>query len=138
MHKIYSKVVPDKLLHIIHRFEEITELRNNIIDSNQFLQLASMKLPKGYTFKPHHHFFKDSPTLKVIPQESWVVLRGSVKCVFYDIDNKLLEEPILKAGDCSVTLEGGHTYVILEDDTIVYEYKTGPYEGVEKDKIFID
>jgi hypothetical protein len=26
-------------------------------------------------------------------------------------------------------LYGGHTYQILEDDTIVYEYKTGPYEG---------
>ena len=26
---------------------------------------------------------------------------------------------------------------ILEEDTIVYEYKTGPYEGQELDKVFI-
>ena len=48
----------------------------------------------------------------------------------------LLETHILNAGDSSFTLEGGHTYEILEDDTLVYEYKTGPYEGQEKDKVF--
>ena len=29
-------------------------------------------------------------------------------------------------------------YTILEDNTIVYEYKTGPYEGQELDKKFIE
>ena len=41
-------------------------------------------------------------------------------------------------GDASFTLEGGHTYEILEDDTLVYEYKTGPYEGQKLDKTFLD
>jgi hypothetical protein len=67
-----------------------------------------------------------------------VVIRGSVKCIFYDLDNTIIAEPILKAGDASFTLYGGHTYLILEDDTIVYEYKTGPYEGQKLDKTFID
>ena len=30
-----------------------------------------------------------------------------------------------------------HTYEILEDNTLVYEYKTGPYLGIKKDKEFI-
>ena len=46
-------------------------------------------------------------------------------------------EPILKPGDASFTLEGGHNYLILEDNTLVYEYKTGPYEGQALDKTFI-
>ena len=54
-----------------------------------------------------------------------------------DIDDKIIAEPILKAGDASFTLYGGHTYEILEDDTLVYEYKTGPYEGQKLDKKFI-
>ena len=33
--------------------------------------------------------------------------------------------------------DGGHTYEILVDDTVVYEYKTGPYMGQAKDKEFI-
>ena len=44
---------------------------------------------------------------------------------------------ILEAGDASFTLYGGHTYEILDEGTIVYEYKTGPYEGQALDKTFI-
>ena len=49
----------------------------------------------------------------------------------------IIETPILEVGDCSMTFRGGHTYEILEDDTVVYEYKTGPYKGIENDKVFI-
>ena len=47
------------------------------------------------------------------------------------------QDEVIKKGDCSMTFEGGHTYEILEDDTIVYEYKTGPYFGQILDKEFI-
>lgn len=36
------------------------------------------------------------------------------------------------------TLEGGHNYLINEENTLVYEYKTGPYEGQKMDKTFIE
>ena len=54
------------------------------------------------------------------------------------LDTIISNDTILKAGDASFTLYGGHTYEILEEDTLVYEYKTGPYEGQELDKTFID
>jgi hypothetical protein len=72
-----------------------------------------------------------------IAQESWVVISGSVEVSFYDTDGSLLEKQVINSGDCSMTFEGGHTYTILEDDTVVYEYKTGPYYGIEHDKVFI-
>ena len=141
MEKIYSKLEPNKLLHIVHRVHEFHTIeydhRKDIVSEDEFLQLSSMKLGKGHTFKPHQHVWKDGED-KVIAQESWVVVNGSVECSFYDTDGTLLSKPILKQGDCSVTLGGGHTYLILEDDTLVYEYKTGPYKGSENDKIFID
>ena len=37
-----------------------------------------------------------------------------------------------------MTFEGGHNYEALENNTVVYEYKTGPYTGIENDKVFID
>ena len=43
---------------------------------------------------------------------------------------------MIKQGDCSMTFEGGHTYTILEDDTVVYEYKTGPYQPEDGQGIF--
>ena len=138
MHKIYSRVDTDKLLHIIHRLDEINQDRVDVIDEDNFLQLAVLKMKHGKTFKPHYHIWKDAKRERVIAQESWVVIKGYVKCILYDIDGKIISEPILGPGDCSITLEGGHNFEILADNTVVYEFKTGPYEGIEMDKRFID
>ena len=93
---------------------------------------------KGKTFPAHKHITKDRHYSEQIAQESWVIIKGKVKCFLYDIDDTILSTPVLEAGDASFTLYGGHTYKILEDDTIVYEYKTGPYEGQSLDKVFLD
>ena len=134
---IYSKLDPTKLLHIIVRRQDITAPRTNIIPDNQFLQCATMKLPKGTTFKAHKHIWKMPVDGPVIAQESWCIIRGSVKVFLYDTDDTLLHEDIIQTGELSVTLEGPHNYLILEDDSVIAEYKTGPYLGVEFDKVFI-
>ena len=136
MKLIYSKKNKTKLLHIINRFDEITK-RTNVAPEEQFLQLATLKMNSGDTFKPHQHIWKKSHSLEAIAQESWVVIKGSVKVFMFDIDGTLLREEIIYPGDCSMTFEGGHNYEALEDDTIVYEYKTGPYTGIENDKVFL-
>ena len=136
MEQIYSKVEPTKLLHIINRLQDI-QGRKEIIPEDNFIQCAALKMERGKTFPPHKHITKDRHYPEQIAQESWVVIRGSVKCILYDIDDTILTTPILKPGDASFTLYGGHTYEILEEDTIVYEYKTGPYEGQKLDKNFI-
>lgn len=138
MEKFYSNVEKGKLLHCINRLSDIVNIRENLISDDNFIQCATMKLPKDKTFKPHKHFQRERTEPAYIPQESWVVIRGSVKCTFYDLDDTVLVEPVLEAGDASFTLHGGHTYTILEDDTIIYEYKTGPYDGLENDKKFIN
>ena len=61
-----------------------------------------------------------------------------MKVILYDLDDNILATPILNEGDCSITFRGGHNYECMEDDTIVYEYKTGPYQGVKKDKVFLE
>ena len=134
MEKIYSKVEPGTLLHIVNRLDDITG-RTNVVPDEEFLQVATMRMPRGQTFKAHRHLEGDRTTK--IPQESWLVVKGSVKCMLYDLDNTIIAEPVLKPGDCSITLRAGHNYLILEDDTVVYEYKTGPYLGIELDKTFI-
>jgi hypothetical protein len=137
MEKIYSKVDPEKLLHIIVRKDDFKPGREDIVEENQFIQCSILQMENGKTFKPHKHIWKER-TRNVIAQESWIVVQGSVKCIFYDIDDTLIAEPILYPGDASFTLEGGHNYEILEDDTLVYEYKTGPYEGQLMDKVFLE
>ena len=137
MKKIISQVNPGKLLHIINRFDEIGK-RTDVAPEDQFIQLATLRMEKGKTFRPHKHIWKPAAKLEVIAQESWVVIQGSVKIFMYDLDDKLIGTEIINQGDCSMTFEGGHTYEILEENTVVYEYKTGPYTGVENDKVFLE
>ena len=137
MQKIYSKINPDKLLHIIIRKDDIKPGRVDIVPEEHFIQCSMLNLEKNKTFRPHKHIWKER-NRNIIAQESWVVIEGSVQCFFYDIDDTIIETPILYPGDSSFTLEGGHNYLILEDNTLVYEYKTGPYEGQIFDKTFID
>ena len=137
MEKIYSKVNPDKLLHIVVRKDDMVSGRTEVVSEEHFIQCALLNMEKDKTFKPHKHIWKNR-TRDVIAQESWVVIQGKVRCTFFDIDDNIIEEPILNSGDASFTLEGGHTYTILEDETLVYEYKTGPYEGQSLDKEFIN
>ena len=125
MEKIYSKIEPDKLLHIVVRKEEMLPGRQDIVPEDNFIQCSILNMTKGKTFKPHRYIWKQR-TRNVIAQESWIVIQGKVQCIFYDIDNTVVSTPILEIGDASFTLEGGHNYIILENDTLVYEYKTGP------------
>lgn len=136
MEKIYSKIEEGKLLHIINRLDDIKG-RTDVVPTEHFIQCATLRMENGQTFKPHKHITKNRHYAEQIAQESWIVIKGSVKCIFYDIDDTIIATPILNVGDASFTLYGGHTYKILEDDTIVYEYKTGPYEGQSLDKIFL-
>jgi hypothetical protein len=135
---IYSKVQPGKLLHIIHRLLEANEKREDIVPPDNFLQIATIRLKNNQTFKAHRHLWNHSTnTHSRIANESWIVVRGKVKAILYDLDNSLLEEIILYPGDFSATIEGGHNYLCLDDNTLVYEIKTGPYLGQELDKEFI-
>jgi hypothetical protein len=134
---IYSKIEPEKLLHIVCNPSEIQGSRIDVVDDENFLQLAILNYEKGKTFEPHKHIYK-SVSKRAIAQESWVVLRGKVKAIFYDEDDKILQEEILNQGDLSITLFGGHNYEILEGGTLVLEYKTGPYYGQSFDKVFLN
>jgi cupin fold WbuC family metalloprotein len=136
--EIRSKI-NNKILHLVCKPRILDEenIRKDLVLPDNFIQCAFLGMNKGKTFPPHKHIKKERTYKEQIAQESWVVIRGSVKCFFYDLDDQLLETAILNPGDASFTLEGGHTYEILEDNTAVYEYKTGPYEGQELDKEFI-
>lgn len=140
--KIESVAQPGRLLHILYRVARFTKYlhdsdRHDLVPEDQFLQVAAIRMPEVKTFKPHKHIRRAVTNQQYIPQESWVVVKGRVLVTYYDINDKVLEQHILNAGDCSITLEGGHNYQALEDDTLVYEFKTGPYNGQEQDKVFI-
>jgi len=141
MKDIVSKI-DGRVLHRVHimpkKVDADADSRKELVEPDNFIQCSFLTMHAGKTFRPHRHIVKDRRHKEQIAQESWVVIRGRVKCFFYDLDDTLLTTEILGPGDASFTLYGGHTYEILENYTLVYEYKTGPYEGQQSDKVFID
>ena len=97
------------------------------------MQLCYLNLSKSNKFLPHKHFWKKNNKKKRIVQESWVLIKGSAKVTYYDLNEKILTSKTLKPGDISITFEGGHKLDILKNNTIIYEHKNGPYEGQKKD-----
>ena len=115
MKKIYSKVDPEKLLHVVNRLSDITG-RDDIIPEDNFIQCATLKMPKDKTFPPHKHITKDRHYPEQIAQESWVVIKGMVRCIFYDIDDNkdklnLLMNSI-EEGSIVTTLEEALEYIL--------------------------
>ena len=135
MKRIYSKVDEKCLLLVINKKEDITEKRTDLSPDEEFLQCATKTLTKGMKFKPHKH----NPMYRGtdITQEAWVFLSGKVRAKFYDLDDSVILNTELGAGDCAIVFRAGHGFEVLEDDTIIYEFKTGPYFGQEADKTFI-
>lgn len=135
MKKIYSKVDPALLLHVILRKGEITLGKIELSDPKEFIQVMALRENKDRVYKAHKHAWKEGG--KTLTQESWIVVQGKLKGIYYDTDGTLIEEVVLESGDSSVTFYGGHNVQILEEDTIFYEIKTGPYLGIEYDKVLI-
>ena len=137
MIQIRSKL-SGEVIHMVYTEDDFTSQRTELVHPTNFIQCSYLKFNEGFTFRPHKHIWKEPTFNKMIAQASWVVIRGSVEVSFFDLDGSDLAKVVLKEGDSSFTLEGGHNYLILEDDTVVYEYKTGPYTGQENDKEFLD
>ena len=136
MELIHSKLENKKLLHLIHRLDDFRN-RSEIVEPNEYLQVSSLELMKNQSFLAHRHIWKELDNNLSLAQESWVVIRGKVEVSFFDLDDSLIQTFELNQGDISITLYGGHSYKVLED-SLVYEFKTGPYFGQARDKVFID
>ena len=132
MKKIYSNVNKEKLILSELKYTDISEYRSDLSPDEEYLQVSGRKLKLGTKVPAHRHLQIDRNT--TITQEAWVVVKGKVKGIFYDLDNTILHESILTDGDCVVLYRGGHSLEVLEEDTIFYEFKTGPYFGIETDK----
>ena len=128
--KIYSQKNPEVLLASILSVESVAA-RMNAADADEILQVSALRFPKYKHVKSHAHL----PTRRttVGTQEAWVVFSGRVLANVYDTDNRPVSQVTLAAGDCMVLYRGGHDLTVLDDDTVIFEIKNGPYYGPEHD-----
>ena len=132
---IYSKVEKHTQLLVINRRYEISENRTDLCSENQLLQISTKTLKKGTKFRPHKH--NKLQRITETTHEAWIILQGTIRAKFWDIDDKVIHETVLRSGDCAVVYSAGHDFEVLEENTILYEVKNGPYYGRLKDKTFI-
>ena len=126
------------VLHCIYRLNDLKEgeARFDFTSEDKYLQGSLMRMDDGKSFRNHKHIKCERHT--DMTQETWVVIRGSVRVDYYDEDSQFMGTEILNDGDCTITFAGGHKYSCIKDDTLVYEFKNGPYFGRDADKVFID
>lgn len=134
---IYSRINPTQILHIINRVRDVQPGRVDLVEPDNFLQVAVMRHTSGKTFQAHKHIVQHRDEPQWIAQESWVVIKGLVQVTLYDTDDTVLHTDVLEPGDMSLTLQGGHNYQFMAEDSIVYEFKAGKYYGQLKDKVCI-
>ena len=135
MEIIYSKQNPKVALHLIYRANEFYNIeeghRKDIVDAKEFIQVSALKMKKGQKFKPHQHIWKDGEE-KVIAQESWVVIRGSVKCSFYDTDGTILSEVFQELDEgwnefiLNIELPAGEGYGLRAGNNEPYLWRDSP------------
>lgn len=132
MKSVHSKIEPNTLIATIMRSGDISEYRTDLSPSEEFLQGCARKIDKSVKVPAHKHIKTLRET--TITQESWVIHKGSVRVAYYDIDDSFLLETDLHEGDCAILYRGGHSLEVLENNTVFYEFKNGPYFGVDVDK----
>lgn len=127
---IYSRVEPARLLHVVCDALGGGADRIDVSPTEQHLQVSVIPLAAGRQVRPHIHQPRVTPPPQsVITQESWLVLRGRIRVRLFDLDQALLEECELGPGSFLVTYGGGHALECLEENTVMLEYKNGPYLG---------
>lgn len=134
--KVWSKIEPNTLLHQFFSSGDESDRRTDLCPDNEYLQIACIAANAGQSYRPHQHIALSRETN--ITQEVWIVVSGCARVTYYDLDgSKLRVQPLFK-GSCSMTFRGGHSYEIIEDNTVIFEVKNGPYYGQVKDKVFIE
>ena len=128
--QIYSDVDPEILIStVITNFEEAGRHDASTVD--EILQVSALSLAKNKVVKSHMH----KPIVRgtIGTQEAWIVISGSIRAEIFDTNKDKISENILMSGDCVVLYRGGHSMQVLEDNTVIYEIKNGPYLGAEND-----
>lgn len=135
MRDYFSVETPDTLLLKVINISESTDRRMELIEESFPVQLSLRNLVTGLNVKAHRHppknkFSKDSI-------EAWMVFSGSICATIFENSGAEVCKVQLKPLDLAIFYSGGHALDVTEGPATMLEIKTGPYEGVENDKIFI-
>jgi hypothetical protein len=132
----FSRNSPEKLMLKVVNISESTDKRMELIEESFPVQLSLRNLELGLKVKAHSHL--DKKKFSQNPIEAWMVFSGSISAKIFENDGTQAHEAILKPFDLAIFYSGGHSLEVLEGPATMLEIKTGPYEGVENDKVVFE
>ena len=132
MRKIYSRVDTSQTLAVVGTLDDATTSRQDLCDVQDPIQFSIRTLTAGLFVSPHKHLPIQLNTNKRM--EVWILLTGVVQYEIYDLNDELIVQAKLIAPGFALFFGGGHSLRVLEQESIFFEIKTGPYKGVENDK----
>ena len=103
-------------------------------EPEQTLQLGSFVRKQGFKVKAHKHINLRTPATVYSTQEVLIVIRGRIQVAVYDCDDSLVWVGNIGEGEAVHLIDGGHAVEVLENGTVFYEVKQGPYMGAD-DKV---
>jgi len=103
---------------------------------SDFLQVGVWQHPKGHSSVPHIHNFLDRAINRTT--EVLYIVSGRVHADIYGEDGAFISSKDLEEGQMLLCFGGGHGYQIMEEGSMVLEFKNGPYLGPELDRTQID
>ena len=128
------KIIDDELLDAISKqAKDSPRLRQNYnfhesLDDN--VQRMLNALEPGTIMPLHRHRNTD---------ETYFLIRGGLKVLMYNDNKELIDSAILNEsnGRYGVHIRKGHwhTIEVLEENTVIFEVKEGPYRPLEADDI---
>lgn len=129
LHEVIRKPRRDAPVEVVNRVD--------FSDPQEFLQGAIIEIPASHSFRAHVHLERNRAVANFRAQECWVVLGGQVEVDYFTDSGDFITTEKLDAGDITISFRGGHGYRTITTDALVYEFKSGPYEGQQLDKIFL-
>ena len=73
--------------------------------------------------------------------ETYILIRGSMRVLFYNDSTKLINSIVLNPldGKYGIDIPAGqwHTLEVLESGSVIFEVKDGPYKPLQSDDIMI-
>jgi hypothetical protein len=100
------------------------------------LQVGLLRFPAAHMIAAHAHLRHDGcgPCLT---QEFLLVISGSMEADFFNEVGKRFHTETINQGEALFHIQGGHAFRFGEEAKL-FEVKSGPYLGRDKDKVYLD
>ena len=108
--------------------------RTNLIEPDQIIQASLIKMTRFQSVPSHEHLPIERYTSGT--GEGWLVLNGSFEAEIFDIDRTSLGKYLLKKFDMILMFNGGHSLHATKKNSVIFEFKNGPFKGSDSDKIY--